>query len=125
MRCDRFTPDWSAAPGGTRPSVYGTARETVPDLGELKRWSLRSAKLSVVCHSLRRMRPIQDKELGMIIDCDSCVVRGLACEDCVVSVLLGVPENVEIDVLEQRAIDALGRAGIVPRLRLAPTDRSA
>jgi hypothetical protein len=71
------------------------------------------------------MRPIQDKELGMIIDCDSCVVRGLACEDCVVSVLLGVPENVEIDVLEQRAIDALGRAGIVPRLRLAPIDRSA
>jgi hypothetical protein len=71
------------------------------------------------------MRPIPGKELGMIIDCDSCVVRGLACEDCVVSVLLGVPENVEIDVLEQRAIDALGRAGIVPRLRLAPRDRSA
>jgi hypothetical protein len=71
------------------------------------------------------MRPIPGKELGMIIDCDSCVVRGLACEDCVVSVLLGVPENVEIDVLEQRAIDALGRAGIVPRLRLAPIDRPA
>jgi hypothetical protein len=81
--------------------------------------------LSVVCHNLRPMKPKQDKELGMIIDCDSCVVRGLACGDCVVSVLLGVPENVEIDVLEQRAIDALGRAGIVPRLRLAPVDRSA
>lgn len=79
----------------------------------------------MVCHNLRRMRPIQDKELGIIIDCDSCVVRGLACGDCVVSVLLGVPENVEIDVLEQRAIDALGRAGIVPRLRLAPVDRTA
>ena len=37
-------------------------------------------------------------------------MRDLACQDCVVSVLLGVPENVEIDVLEQRAIDALGRA---------------
>jgi hypothetical protein len=71
------------------------------------------------------MLPEQDKELGMVIDCDSCVVRGLACGDCVVSVLLGVPENVEIDALEQRAIDALGRAGIVPRLRLAPVDRSA
>jgi hypothetical protein len=41
------------------------------------------------------------------------------------SVLLGVPPNVEIDALEQRAIDALGRAGIVPRLRLERIDRSA
>jgi hypothetical protein len=71
------------------------------------------------------MRPTQGEEPGMIIDCDSCVVRGLACEDCVVSVLLGVPESVEIDALEQRAIDALGRAGIVPRLRLERTNRSA
>ena len=53
------------------------------------------------------------------------MVRGLACEDCVVSVLLGIPENVEIDALEQRAIDALGRAGIVPRLRLERGNRSA
>jgi hypothetical protein len=71
------------------------------------------------------MRPKQEKEPGMVIDCDSCVVRGLACGDCVVSVLLGMPDNVEIDVLEQRAIDALGRAGIVPRLRLERIDRSA
>jgi hypothetical protein len=61
----------------------------------------------------------------MIIDCDSCVVRGLACGDCVVSVLLGAPPNVEIDAFEQAAIDTLGRAGIVPRLRLAPIDKSA
>jgi hypothetical protein len=67
----------------------------------------------------------REKELAMIIDCDSCAIRGLACGDCVVSVLLGVPENVEIDVLEQRAIDMLERAGIVPRLRPAPVDRSA
>jgi hypothetical protein len=67
----------------------------------------------------------QGEELPMIIDCDGCVVRGLACEDCVVSVLLGIPENVEIDALEQRAIDALGRAGIVPRLRLERVNRSA
>lgn len=82
-------------------------------------------ELSVVSHNLRRMRPKQQKELGMIIDCDTCVVRGLACGDCVVSVLLGVPPNVEIDAVEQRAIDALGRAGIVPRLRVEPIDRSA
>ena len=81
--------------------------------------------MSVVWHNVRRMRSKQEKEPVMIIDCDSCVVRGLACEDCVVSVLLGVPPNVEIDALEQRAIDTLGRAGIVPRLRLEPIDRSA
>jgi hypothetical protein len=67
----------------------------------------------------------QDRELPMIIDCDGCVVRGLACEDCAVSVLLGVPENVEIDALEQRAIDTLNRAGMVPRLRLERVNRSA
>jgi hypothetical protein len=82
-------------------------------------------ELSVVSHNLRRMRSKQEKELGMVIDCDTCVVRGLACGDCVVSVLLGVPPNVEIDALEQHAIDALERAGIVPRLRLEPIDRSA
>jgi hypothetical protein len=71
------------------------------------------------------MRNDKGSERAMIIDCDSCVVRGLACGDCVVSVLLGVPPNVEIDALEQRAIDTLGRAGIVPRLRLEPIDRSA
>lgn len=60
----------------------------------------------------------------MIIDCDSCVVRGLACGDCVVSVLLG-PPGVELDASEERAIEALGRAGIVPRLRLEPVDKSA
>jgi hypothetical protein len=65
------------------------------------------------------------EETGMIIDCDSCVVRGLQCGDCVVSVLLGAPPNIEIDALEQAAIDTLGRAGIVPRLRLLPIDKSA
>lgn len=79
----------------------------------------------MVSHNVARMRIDKGSELEMIIDCDSCVVRGLACGDCVVSVLLGVPPNVEIDALEQRAIDTLGRAGIVPRLRLEPVDRSA
>jgi hypothetical protein len=81
--------------------------------------------LSVVWPNVARMTNDKRSERVMIIDCDSCVVRGLACGDCVVSVLLGVPPNVEIDALEQRAIDTLGRAGIVPRLRLEPVDRSA
>ena len=58
----------------------------------------------------------------MIIDCDSCEVRGDACGDCVVSVLLGAPPTVELDGSEQRAIDALAEAGMVPRLRLIPLE---
>jgi hypothetical protein len=55
----------------------------------------------------------------MLIDCDACEVRGLACSDCVVSVLLGVPdEGAELDEPEQVAIDALAHAGLVPPLRL-------
>jgi hypothetical protein len=59
------------------------------------------------------------------VDCDTCAVRGLACEDCVISVLLGPPPNVELDPFERRAIDLLAGAGLVPRLRLIPAERSA
>lgn len=56
----------------------------------------------------------------MLIDCDACEVRGLACSDCVVSVLLGVPDKgAELGEPEQVAIDALANAGLVPPLRLA------
>jgi hypothetical protein len=55
----------------------------------------------------------------MLIDCDGCVVRGAACGDCVVSVLLGAPPGgVEIDESERRALTVLADAGMVPRLRL-------
>ena len=53
----------------------------------------------------------------MIIDCDSCEVRGLACGDCVVSALLGGPPG-EIDDDEAAALDALAGSGLVPPLRL-------
>jgi hypothetical protein len=56
----------------------------------------------------------------MIIDCDRCQVRGDACSDCVISVLLGAPPEVEWDDSERAAVDALADAGMVPRLRLVP-----
>jgi len=59
-------------------------------------------------------------ELEMVVDCDSCEVRGKACQDCVISVLLGAPPSVELDTSEQRAIDVLAGAGLVPKLRLIP-----
>lgn len=55
----------------------------------------------------------------MLIDCDSCTVRGLACGDCVITVLLGVPPvGVELDAADQAAISALADQGLVPPLRL-------
>jgi hypothetical protein len=65
----------------------------------------------------------------MLIDCDRCEVRGLACSDCVVSVLLAPPDRAaELGGAEQRAIDVLAEAGLVPPLRLVvspvPNDES-
>jgi len=55
----------------------------------------------------------------MIIDCDRCEVRGVACGDCVVTVLLGAPpEGVVLDHAERAAIGVLAEAGMVPPLRL-------
>ena len=56
----------------------------------------------------------------MIIDCDECRVRGPACGDCVVTVLLGPTRSHSLDTEEQRAISALAGSGLVPPLRLVP-----
>jgi hypothetical protein len=55
----------------------------------------------------------------VIIDCDSCAVRGDACGQCLVSVVLGAPpEGIELDDTEQRAVAVLAAGGMVPELRL-------
>jgi hypothetical protein len=57
------------------------------------------------------------------IDCDTCLVRGQACHDCVVTVLLGPPPELAFDAEEQRALDVLAESGLVPRLRMVtPVD---
>jgi hypothetical protein len=62
----------------------------------------------------------------VIIDCDTCEVRGDACGDCVVTVLLGPPSALpELDEGERRAIDALAGSGLVPPLRLVAGAASA
>lgn len=56
---------------------------------------------------------------SVTIDCDSCVVRGPACGDCVVTVMLGAPpEGVHLDHDELDALNALSASGLVPPLRL-------
>ncbi len=52
------------------------------------------------------------------IDCDTCLVRGLACHDCVVTVLLGPPPELTFDDDERAALDILAASGLVPPLRL-------
>jgi hypothetical protein len=52
------------------------------------------------------------------IDCDTCLVRGLHCHDCVVTVLLGPPPELAFDDEEKRALDVLAAGGLVPPLRL-------
>jgi hypothetical protein len=52
------------------------------------------------------------------IDCDTCLVRGLHCHDCVVTVLLGPPDELVLDDGDREALDALAAGGLVPPLRL-------
>jgi hypothetical protein len=55
------------------------------------------------------------------VDCDRCVARGPACDDCVITVLLGAPgPAVDLDPAEQAALSALADSGLVPPLRLVP-----
>ncbi|PVU81812.1 hypothetical protein DDP54_14585 (plasmid) [Cellulomonas sp. WB94] len=71
----------------------------------------------------------------MIIDCDSCTVRGAACADCVVT-FLTVPVRAgaaapsaarafDLDLAERGAIGVLAASGLVPPLRLARTGEGA
>jgi hypothetical protein len=59
----------------------------------------------------------------MLIDCDTCSVRGAACRDCVVTVILNnptidPPQPVDFDDEEQAAVVTLSAAGLLPPLRL-------
>jgi len=56
--------------------------------------------------------------MSVRIDCDTCLVRGLACHDCVVTVLLGPPPELGFDAEEQQALEVLAGSGLVPPLRM-------
>jgi hypothetical protein len=61
----------------------------------------------------------------MIIDCDSCTMRDIACNDCVVSVLIGGPRQESLlGDEESRVIDLLASRGMVPPLRYAENPNS-
>jgi len=61
----------------------------------------------------------------VVIDCGTCVMRSIACTDCVVSVLLGPPGVFELQGPEQTALAVLADSGLVPPLRLVRGDNNA
>lgn len=75
--------------------------------------------------------PLDDAvvEADVVIDCDTCDVRGIACDDCVISALLGGPPDADdgrdngplsMAPVEVRALGALAEGGLLPPLRLRP-----
>lgn len=61
----------------------------------------------------------------MLIDCDTCRMRDIACGDCVISLLLGAPQDsLDLDAQEAAALGALAAGGLAPPLRLVPVSRS-
>jgi hypothetical protein len=69
----------------------------------------------------------------MIIDCGTCAVAGPACADCVVTVLLGMPEVggpaeptvAEVADEHAAALAVLAGSGLVPPLRLVPRTQAS
>lgn len=63
----------------------------------------------------------------MHIDCARCQMRDLACDDCVVTALLGTTpaRGVEIGEGEREALGALADVGMVPPLRLIINEAEA
>lgn len=75
------------------------------------------------CPTVRGDEIISEMGADMIVDCDRCEVRGDACGECVITVLLGAPPGgLELDRTDRRALDALAAAGMVPRLQLVDCD---
>jgi hypothetical protein len=54
----------------------------------------------------------------MVINCDRCEARGLACGHCAAAALVG--EETDLGPAELRALTVLANAGLIPPLRYAP-----
>ena len=63
------------------------------------------------------------ESVSLVLDCDTCTVRPVACSDCVVSFLLGPPQARELPSEERHALAVLAGGGLVPPLRLVSPAR--
>jgi hypothetical protein len=51
---------------------------------------------------------------AMQIDCETCPVKGLQCDECVVTALLTIsPGEVPLDAVELRAVSVFAGAGLI------------
>jgi hypothetical protein len=62
----------------------------------------------------------------MLIDCDRCAMRDIACADCMVTALLGPARPLpDLDPAERRALHVLADAQLIAPLRLRPAARAS
>jgi hypothetical protein len=61
----------------------------------------------------------------MIIDCDQCEMRNVACDDCVVTALLGSLPGDGVEPETAEALRVLGDSGLVPPLRFRLPDAAS
>lgn len=67
-----------------------------------------------------------DTVIGMdtiVVDCGRCEVRGDACNDCVMMLLLGPMDAPALNSEEQHALDVMAEGGLLPPLRHVRTGR--
>lgn len=64
---------------------------------------------------------------GYQIDCGTCTMRESdACNDCVVMAIVNMPEGaIVFDAAEERAIRAMGTAGLLPLVKYRPDAKAA
>ena len=93
--------------------------------------ALPTIKLAVVIKALigSRLASVSGYSYSftMIINCQTCVMREIACGDCVISVLLDIKplpgKNAEFTKGDEAAINLLSDAGLVPPLRFKAGDK--
>ena len=61
----------------------------------------------------------------MIIDCDQCEMRDVACDDCVVTALMGPSTGEELGGDTVDALRVLADGGLVPPLRMRWPDAAS
>jgi len=62
-----------------------------------------------------------------LIDCDRCEMRDIACDDCVVTALLGMGAEAETELVDETAVALrhLAAGGLAPPLRLRIPDAAS